>query len=116
MKSILLGCLLGLIVASEANACIPFFREFEGQTVDVPMAAKVGKDCDIYFGSSGPTEGIRIDKKPARGTVSVANGSRLSYRPRAGAGGSDTFTFTRYGKTVGNRPTTRSVRVLVTIE
>lgn len=59
--------------------------------------------------------GVEITQRPSKGTVRIGEIHSVIYTSRRGFVGSDTFIYARRGLTKAGTPTTRSVRVLVTV-
>jgi hypothetical protein len=109
--------LIALSVEAAARCSVPVIRTFENQTVDGRMWASSGKPCTIRFlSSSGPIHRVEIVQRPTNGSVQVGGILSLIYKSRPGFVGSDSFTYARHGLTKGGAPTTRTVRVAVTVE
>ncbi len=76
---------------------------------------KSGKRCSVSMTSSrGPIDGLKILANPAHGNL-VTLRNRITYLPRAGYVGSDSFTYMRTGLDERGNPTTRTVRMQVTV-
>ncbi len=115
MKSFLVAFLFLVGLVGEASACFPFIRFVDNGTADGQMVVKSGGSCTISFNSDAPLESMRIDQRPKHGALDLGPYGRIRYRAANGYVGSDTFTYTHYGKSTLNKPLTRSVRVAVTV-
>lgn len=111
------GLLLVACCAEAAARCsVPRIRTFENQTVDGRMWADSGKPCRVRFlSSSGPIQSVEIVQRPTNGTLRVGDVQSLIYTSRPGFGGADSFIYARKGLTKAGTPTTRTVRVWVTV-
>ena len=104
--------LLGVGLDAALACSVPFIRTFANQTVDGVMTARSGKPCTIRFGrSSGPMYVAEIVQRPSNGTARVGALDSIVYTSKPGFVGSDAFVYARRGRTTGNDPATRTVRV-----
>ena len=102
---------------NSAYACrVPSIDTFHGQTVDGQMFLKSGTRCSIIVRNSrGPTYGAEIVARPASGTASIGSGNSVTYVPKRGFVGQDSFTYARTGLDHLNNKSRRTVRVAVTV-
>lgn len=111
-----MGAALLVLFAEPAMAsCMPYVRWVNHETVDGYMTVEMGKTCRIGFRSAGPTYTIHILTRPSHGTLSTGSVGSLTYRPRPGFVGSDTFTYARRGLDKTNGPMDARIRVQVTV-
>ena len=103
--------------ADYAMACsVPFIRTFDNQTVTGTLRTKAGRPCSIHLQRSfGPMHSAEIVRRPANGSVSVGATNRVTYLPRPGFTGQDSFTYARRGRDTRNNLVVRTVRVAVTV-
>jgi hypothetical protein len=112
------ACLILLAMCVEASAwcSAPAVSLYDNQTVERRMRVNSSGTCRLRFGRSlGPMYSVEIPQRPSHGTVQTDALHTVTYTPRRGFVGSDTFTYARRGLTHGGTPVTRSVRVLVTV-
>ena len=111
------ACLAVLVFSTDyaSASCMPRVRWMNGQTVDGYMTVRSGKVCNINFNSRGPTDRTVILARPSNGSVTLGSVGRLTYKPRAGYVGSDTFTYARRGMTSQNAPMDATIRVNVRV-
>lgn len=115
MKRIVLAAVFLVTASGQALACsVPFVPFIEGQTVEARMTVKSGASCGGSYNSLGPIESQTITQRPTHGRVDIA-GASTRYRSAKGYVGPDTFTVTMRGRDHLNRPSVKSVRVLVTV-
>ena len=106
----------GLGIDTVLACSVPFIRTFANQTVDGVMTTRSGKPCTIRFGSSpGPMHSVEIVQRPSNGAVRVGAMDSIIYTSRPGFIGRDNFIYARRGRTTGNQPATRTVRVTITV-
>ena len=80
------------------------------------MTVSSGTPCRIKLKRSrGPTYSAHIVQRPSHGTATVDSSDRIVYRSRPGYVGGDSFTYARRGETQAGAPTTRTVRISVTV-
>lgn len=116
LKRFGLAAAIVVTTSVQALACFPGVRLFDNQTVDTTMSLRSGSSCIIAFGNSdGPMDGVRIDQRPRHGVLDMGSVGTLRYRPNRGFTGTDSFTYTRYGKNSRNESVRRSARVAVTV-
>ena len=117
-KAVGIACLLLVACGVDAAArCSgPSVQLFDNQTVERHITVDSGKPCRMRFGgSSGPMYSVEIPQRPTNGTVRIGEVHSVIYTSRRGFVGSDTFVYARVGLTKAGTPTTRSVRVSVTV-
>jgi hypothetical protein len=114
---VLAGALSGLVfTAFEASAChVPFIRAVNNGTAHGTMTVSSGKPCTIRFRSSGPMFHVNIVQAPRHGTVRTAEVASVIYQSRSGFVGDDTFSYARRGLTTRGAPTTRTIKVAVSV-
>jgi len=118
MKAFGFACLIlfALCIEAAARCYGPGLSLYDNQTVERRLRVNSGGTCRLRFGRSlGPMYSVEIPQRPSHGTVQIGPLHTVIYTARRGYVGSDTFTYARRGFTHVGTPTTRSVRVLVTI-
>jgi len=113
-----LTCLIlfALCIEAAARCYAPGINLYDNQTVDRRMRVNSGGTCRLRFGSStGPMYSVEIPQRPSHGTVQTDALHTVVYTAHRGYVGRDSFTYARRGNTKFGTPTTRSVRVLVTV-
>jgi len=118
MKTFGFACLILCALCTEgaARCSAPGVNLYDNQTVERRMRVNSGGTCRLRFGrSTGPMYSVEIPQRPSHGTVQTDALHTVVYTAHRGYVGSDTFIYARRGYTKFGTPTTRSVRVLVTI-
>lgn len=117
LKTLGFTCLIlfALCIEAAARCSAPAVQLYDNQTVE-RRTVNSGGSCRLRFGRSlGPMYSVEIPQRPSNGTVQIGELHSVIYTARRGFVGSDTFIYARRGSTHGGTPTTRSVRVLVTV-
>jgi Bacterial Ig domain len=116
-RAFALACLMLIGWNIDAVACTgQGFPEFNHQTTDAHVTVRSGKRCAVkLIMSAGPTYSTHIVQRPSHGTAAVTSSNRIVYQSRSGFVGSDSFTYARRGESATGTPTTRTVRILVTV-
>jgi len=105
----------------QARCSVPNFSFPFGQEQSTPSSAMMyvssGERCNIKLREAGNSifKSIAIVARPAHGAVASQNSVNLTYQPRAGYAGSDTFTFAVKG-TKNGVPSTSRITVSVNVE
>lgn len=94
---------------------MPFVRWVNHETVDGYMTVRTGKACHVTFRSPGPTDRTIIIARPVNGSLILATIGQLTYRPRRGFIGNDTFIYARRGADARNNPMDATIRVHVSV-
>ena len=100
---------------AQMNCHVPSFMLIDGATVDAYMTVRAGKRCGLLLRSShGPVSSVQLLVAPSRGKAAWVN-SRVLYTPARGYSGQDAFTYAWNGSTAAGVPSTKAVRVHVTV-
>ena len=76
-------------------------------------ATRPGTECTVRVQSGGSLESLVVSSKPSNGTA-VAQGSAVSYKPKAGFTGTDEFVYTVTGEGMRGKGTSH-VTVSMTV-
>jgi hypothetical protein len=121
----MLRIILGLVAlaagagsAQAADCNVPFFKLLAHTEVTGHMYVKAGKSCSIQSANApGGNTGIEIRRRPSNGQVQLTGGFKITYQPRPGFVGKDSFAYARKAlESQTGRPVTLAVNVLVTVE
>ena len=109
----------GVTASHAASHCnVPYFKIIADVEVTGHMYVKAGKSCSIQSANSpGGNTGIVITRRPANGQVQLIGGFKISYKPRAGFVGKDSFGYVRHALDARTgRPIQLPVNVDVTVQ
>jgi hypothetical protein len=121
MRMPLIASLIVLGAASPAFAqsslCnVPEFQTYAGQQVTGRMEVRTGARCSIgMINSNGPTYSSQILARPVYGTVTM-NGHQITYTPKPGYVGPDSFVYTRGATSDPRHPSQRRVLMKINVK
>lgn len=103
---------------AESGCNVPYFKLLAHTEVTGHMYVKAGKSCSVQSANSaGGNTGIEIRRRPSNGQVQLTGGFKITYKPRAGFVGKDSFAYVRNAlDSRTGRPIQLAVNIDVTVE
>ena len=112
-----LGLFVGGVASAQAEDCnIPYFKLIPDVEVTGHMYVKAGKSCSVQsVNGDGGNIDIVLRRRPANGQVQIVSPFRITYKPRPGFVGKDSFSYVRHARDYSNKSFALPVNMDVTV-